>query len=128
MARQPEINAIPDIGELGMMIGFLRLQRDARQEAERLAEILELEAAHQRLAALLEGPAFGSVHRDSPVLQRSRSLKRHSMTSSSRCPFAFALPSRARGHARVRRMMNFVNFRMLEMPRLQAQLAGKGVN
>jgi len=24
--------------------------------------------------------------------------------------------------------MNFVNFRMLEMPRLQAQLAGKGVN
>jgi hypothetical protein len=37
-------------------------------------------------------------------------------------------PACAESRVRARMAMNFVNFRMLEMPRLQAQLAGKGVN
>src|SRR4051812_18790269 len=64
VAGQAEVDTVPHAGELRVVIDLLRMQRDATEEAERLAEILELEAAHQRLAALLESPAIGSVHRD----------------------------------------------------------------
>ena len=41
MGGQPEIDPVPDIGELGMMVDLLGVQRDAGQEGEGLAEILE---------------------------------------------------------------------------------------
>src|SRR6185437_2895793 len=62
VARQPEIDPIPDACELGMVVCLLGVESDAREEAERLAEILELEGAGECLAALLECPAVGSVH------------------------------------------------------------------
>src|SRR4029079_9057150 len=63
MAGQPEIDAVPHAGELGVMIDLLGVQRDPGQEAERLAEILELECPDQRLAAGLERPCFWRIHR-----------------------------------------------------------------
>lgn len=62
MAREPEIDPIPYAGELRVVIHFLRMKCDAAEEAERFTEILELEAADQRLAAVLERPAWWSVH------------------------------------------------------------------
>src|SRR5438067_1034468 len=106
MARQTKVDAVPDVGELGVMIDLLGVQRDAREEPECLAEILELEGTYQCFATLLESPALRSVHRDSPVLQPPPSLKRHSMTSSSRFPFASALSSHMRGLTRARRTTN----------------------
>ena len=52
MAGQPEVDAVPDAGELRVVIDLLGVQRDPGQEAERLAEILELERPEQRLAAV----------------------------------------------------------------------------
>jgi hypothetical protein len=72
VGRQPEIDAVPDAGEFGVVIDFLGVERDAGQEAEGLAEILELEGAEQRLFAVLQRPAIGCVHCDSPVLQSPR--------------------------------------------------------
>ena len=51
VAGQPEVDAVPDVGELGVVVDLLGMQRDPGQEAERLAEILELEGPEQRLAA-----------------------------------------------------------------------------
>jgi hypothetical protein len=41
-----------------MMIGLLGVERNAREKAERLTEVLELEAPRQRLAILLHCPSF----------------------------------------------------------------------
>src|SRR5689334_22490254 len=51
------------------MVRLLCVKGNAGEEAERLAEVLELEGADQRLAAIFQHPAFRCVHRDSPVLQ-----------------------------------------------------------
>src|SRR4051794_11609726 len=88
MAGQAEVDAVPDIGELGVMVDLLRVERDARQEAERLAEVLEREAAHQRLAAFFQRPAVGNLHDDSPVLHSSFShiaRRRVSQRQGRRC-------------------------------------------
>ena len=66
VAGQPEIDAVPDAGEFRVMIDLLGMQRDAGQEGERLAEILELDGADERLAAVVESPAFGNIHRPLP--------------------------------------------------------------
>src|SRR5687768_13017280 len=65
VAGEAEIDAVPDACELGVVVGFLGVQRDSRQEGEGLAEVLELEASDERLAALVESPACGRflVHR-----------------------------------------------------------------
>src|SRR4051794_27127898 len=62
MAGQAEIDAVPHAREFRMMVDLLGVQRDAGEEAERLAEILELDRAGQRLAAVLERPSFGRFH------------------------------------------------------------------
>src|SRR5690242_11843317 len=62
VAGQAEVDLVPDAGELRVMVLFLGVQRDAGEEAERLAEILELEGAGERLAAVLERPTLGCVH------------------------------------------------------------------
>src|SRR4051794_4942494 len=69
MAGEAEIEAIPHARELGGGIHLLRMHCHPCDKGKGLAEILEAEAAHQRLAAVLESPAVRSVHRDSPVLQ-----------------------------------------------------------
>src|SRR3954454_16509451 len=69
MAGQAKVDAIPDARKFGMMVGLLGVQRNARQESERFAQILELEASDELLAAALEFPTVWTVHRDSPVLQ-----------------------------------------------------------
>src|SRR3954465_3996679 len=56
VAGQPEIDPVPDAGELRMMIDLLGVQRDSGEKGERLAEVAKLEAANQRLAAVLERP------------------------------------------------------------------------
>src|SRR5689334_19968098 len=75
MCRQPKVDPVPHIGELRMVVDLLRVHRDAGEEAERLAEVLELERAEQRFPALFDSPAFRSIHRDSPVPQPRYSLK-----------------------------------------------------
>src|SRR5205085_9345288 len=62
VAGQPEVDAVPDARELRVMVGLLGVKRDPGEERERLAEILEPEAAGQRLAAVFEGAAVGDVH------------------------------------------------------------------
>jgi hypothetical protein len=54
MACEPEVDAVPDIGELGVMIDFLGMKRDPRQKGKGFAEITELEGANESLAAILE--------------------------------------------------------------------------
>src|SRR5579884_1335873 len=65
MTGHAKIDAVPDAGELRMVVDFLRVQRDTGDEAERFVEILELEGADQRFAAVLERPAVRNVHRSS---------------------------------------------------------------
>ena len=48
--------------EFGVVIDFFGMQRDATEKAKGFAEILELEAPRQRLAAVLDHPSVGSVH------------------------------------------------------------------
>src|SRR5688572_32766855 len=62
MSGQPEIHAVPDIGEFGMMIDLLRVQRDAGEEGESLRKILEAVTPLQRLAVVAGRPAVGNVH------------------------------------------------------------------
>lgn len=62
MGRQPEIDPVPDAGEFRVMIDFLGMERDPRQESERFAEVLESETSEQCGTALVQGPAFGSFH------------------------------------------------------------------
>src|SRR5688572_14674461 len=62
MGGQSEIDPVPDTGELGVMIDLLGMHRDARQEAERLREILEAEAPLQRLAVDAQGPFGRYIH------------------------------------------------------------------
>src|SRR4029079_1776645 len=56
MGGQAEIDLVPDIGEFRMMVDFLGVHRDTVQEAERLREILEPEAALQRLSVFAQCP------------------------------------------------------------------------
>src|SRR3954470_208666 len=58
VAHQAEIDPVPDAPELRVMVNLFSVKRDSSQEGERLAEILELEAADEALLALLERPAF----------------------------------------------------------------------
>src|SRR6185369_8345057 len=81
MRAQPEIDPVPDIGDLGVMVDPLGIEGHPGQETECLVEIVELEGAEQRLAAVFQRPAVRNVHRDSPVLQPRYSLKARSMTS-----------------------------------------------
>ena len=62
VARQAEIDAVPHAREFGMVIDLFGMQRDATEKAKGLAEILELEAPHQRLAAVLDRPSVRSIH------------------------------------------------------------------
>jgi hypothetical protein len=62
MARQAEVDPVPDAGEFRVMVHFLRVQGDAGQEGERLGKVLELEGSDQRFAAVRERPSLGSVH------------------------------------------------------------------
>ena len=50
MAGQPEVDPVPDTGEFGVVIDLLGVHRDAGQEGESVAEILEAEAPLQGLA------------------------------------------------------------------------------
>src|SRR5829696_8483898 len=75
VAGQTKIDAVPHAREFRVMVDFLRVHCDARQECESLAEIPELERADQRLAAVLKCPALGNVTHGSalrlarPILQ-----------------------------------------------------------
>src|SRR4029078_4646666 len=75
MAGQPEIDAVPDAGELRVVVRLLGVQRDARQEAERFAEVYEPEAPDQCLPAILQRPSLRNIHCESPVLQAGSSRK-----------------------------------------------------
>ena len=62
VAREAEIDAVPHARELRVMVHFFRVERDAGEEAERFAEILEFKAADERFAAFFTRPAVGNVH------------------------------------------------------------------
>jgi len=128
MAGQPEIDAIPNAGELRVVVHLLRVKSDTRQEPECLAEILELEAPDQRLAAIFFLPSIGCAHPLSPVLQLRFSLKRPAMTSGHLDRLQTPIAPRAPAHERPRARggVNLVNFQPLEMAASRAQLGGKG--
>src|SRR5215213_2851797 len=66
VARQPEVDPVPHAAKLRMVIGLLSMERDARQEGEGLAEILETERADQRSSTFFDAPAFWGLHHISP--------------------------------------------------------------
>src|SRR3954452_25343289 len=70
MAGQAEIDAVPHIRELRVVVDLLGVQGDAGEKRERLVKVLEFERTYQRLAPILEYPAVRCVHRSSPVLPR----------------------------------------------------------
>src|ERR1043165_3136541 len=72
MAGEPEVDAVPHAGEFRVMIDLLGMERDAAEEPERFAKILELEGPDQRLAAIFKRPAVGNVHLAPPLKCRCR--------------------------------------------------------
>src|SRR5689334_4867606 len=67
VAGEAEIKAIPDAGELRVMVDLLGMQRHAGQEPECLAEVSEGETPGQRLSATIGRPAARNVHSSAPL-------------------------------------------------------------
>src|SRR5688572_3969698 len=83
---EQDVDLVPDVAPLGMMVGLLGLHRDPRHEAERLAEVAELEAPADRAARRVVGPAgelgqrlvplhFGQLRHRSSSLKLAASLR-----------------------------------------------------
>lgn len=61
--RQPEIDAVPDAGELRMVTNLFRMNRNAGQKAECFGEILEAKTLFQCFAVGAQRPSVRRVHR-----------------------------------------------------------------
>src|SRR3569833_661863 len=74
MARQPEVDPVPDVRELRMMVLLFGLKRDPRQEREGRAEVLEAKGSRQRRSAWRGGPALRCLHLSSFLSYRTHRL------------------------------------------------------
>ena len=92
MRGERHLHLVQHVRPFGMMVRFLRGERDARHERERRAEILELQRARDRLAVVGQRPAVESVERRSRRIPVHR--LRHRWFSRFRCSMSRRMSDR----------------------------------